>query len=125
MGQFDALVTDVHIRWAVAGLRGLGRHGLRTIAVGPDRAAAGVWSRYAAARAVAPDSVADPRGFAEVVGRLAAERGPLVVYPGHEEAIDALFEAPLPAEAILPYPGAAITQGLRDKPALAAYAEAA
>ena len=123
--DMDALVTDAQIRWAVAGLRALGRSGLDVMALGTRRAAAGLWSRYAAATEVGPDSIADPRGFAATVARLASEHGPLVVYPGHEEAIDALFDADLPDEAVLPYPGAEATQSLRDKRALAAMAEGA
>ena len=51
----DALVTDVHFRSAVAGVRGLGRAGLEVIALGPGRAAAGRWYRYASRRGVAPE----------------------------------------------------------------------
>jgi predicted ATP-grasp superfamily ATP-dependent carboligase len=122
-GAMDALVTDAHIRWSVAGMRALGRAGLRVGALASHRRGAGLYSRYAAVRAVGPDSVADGAGFARKVARLARERGPLVVYPGHEEAIDVLFEAPLPPEALLPYAGPGPTQRLRDKRALAKAAE--
>jgi predicted ATP-grasp superfamily ATP-dependent carboligase len=117
--RMDALVADAHLRWSVAGIRGLGRAGLRVVALGPAGSSPGLWSRYAEAREVGPDSAADPAGFAAAVGEVAARYGPLVVYPGNEEAIDALLDGPaVPPEVTLPYPGAGPTQRLRDKSAL-------
>jgi predicted ATP-grasp superfamily ATP-dependent carboligase len=120
----DALVTDVQHRAAVAGLRGLGRSGLRVAGIGTHRAAAGLRSRYCAARAVAATGGDE---LARTVSRLAAEHGPLVVYPATEEAIEALLHAwgELPASAILPYPGPEVLSEIRDKrrlPELAATA---
>jgi predicted ATP-grasp superfamily ATP-dependent carboligase len=121
----DALVTDAHIHSAVWGLRALGRRGLRVLALGPDRGAPGLWSRYAAARAVGPDSEVDPAGFAAAVARLAERQGPLVVYPSQEESIDALLAAELPPQARLPYPDRGSLAVVRQKPALAERAHAA
>ena len=118
-------MTDVHIRSAVAGLRELGRAGVRTLAIGARRSAAGRWSRHAVVRALGPDSAAEPAAFAAAISKLAVERGPLIVYPGQEAAIDALLDAALPAEARLPYPEAEPVRRLRDKRALAALAEEA
>lgn len=120
----DALVTDAQIRWAVAGVRALGRTGLEVTAMASSRAGAGLWSRFAAAREVGPDSVASPREFGAAVARAAERHGPLVIYPGHEQAIDALFAADLPAGATLPY-SARATQAFRDKSALFGFAEEA
>ena len=58
----DALVTDLDKRWAVAGLRGLGRAGIDVLTVAPRKTCAGLWSRYAAGRAVTPWSLVDPKG---------------------------------------------------------------
>jgi predicted ATP-grasp superfamily ATP-dependent carboligase len=112
----DALVTDVHLPSAVAGLRGLGRAGYRPVALGDEWSAAGLWSRYAARRAVGPTAATDPAGFTAAVGRLATVHGPLVVYPGWDGAIPAVL-AGLPAPAILPYPDTApeVLHRLRDK----------
>jgi len=121
----DALVTDSHVRSVIAGIRGLGRAGLEVVALGPRRSAAGRWSRYATARAVGPEVLSHPRELATRVGELAREHGPLVVYPGREEAIDALVDHPLPSEAILPYSGPEALALLRDKPKLADLARAA
>jgi len=121
----DALVTDVHIRCAVHGLRALGRAGRTVVAMGPGRLAPGRWSSHAAARAIAPDVVHDPAGYVAGVARVAREQGPLVVYPGLEESIDALLDGPLPAEARLPWPGTAPVRAVRDKASLPGLAAAA
>ena len=122
-----ALVTDAHLRSVLAGLRGLGRAGIRAIAIAPSRGAAGLHSRHAARRAVAPDVRTSPAPFAAAVGRLAQRYGPLVVYPGQEASIDAVVGAlpHLPRQVRLPYPGAAALEAIRDKgklPELAAEA---
>ena len=111
----DALVTDVHHRSAVAGLRGLGRAGLAVLAVGRTAGAAGLWSRHARGRAVAPSSKREPAEFAAAIGRLAVEHGPLVVYPGTDDSIDPLVDGALPEEAILPFPDNGSVALLRDK----------
>lgn len=119
-----ALVTDVHIRSAVAGLRALGRAGIDTIALAPTRGGAGLVSRFATVRAVGPDPVDDSAGFAHSIGQLAAEHGQLVVYPGREAAIDPLFDHAdfLGQGVTLPYPGREALEVLRDKRRLAALA---
>lgn len=112
-------MTDVELRNAVAGLRGLGRAGIETVALAHRRAAAGSWSRYAAGREITPAVLDDPAGFAEAVGRIAAREGPLVVYPGREEALDALLANPPAPAARLPYPGPDALHAIRSKPAVA------
>lgn len=121
----DALVTDAHLRYAVTGLRALGAGGLNVVALARSRVAAGLWSRYTAARAVGPDSVYAPLAFRAKVAEVAYRRGPLVVYPCEERSIDALLGDPaaLPEEAIMPYSGEAALRRLRDKRRLAALAE--
>ncbi len=121
----DALITDAHLRYAVTGLRALAAGGLDVVALGKSRGAAGLWSRYAAAREVGPDSVDAPAAFRAKVGEIARRRGPLVVYPCEELSIDALLpdRAALPAEALLPYSGEAALRRLRDKRRLAALAD--
>jgi predicted ATP-grasp superfamily ATP-dependent carboligase len=120
----DALVTDAHTRWSLAGIRGLGRAGLRVAALAPRRAGAGRWSRYAALREVGPHALADPAGYVGRVTEIAGRHGPLVVYPGDERAIDLLLAQPLPPEAILPYPPKEVTQRVRDKRELSKLADA-
>ena len=125
--RMDALVTDVHIASAVAGVRALGRVGLDVVGLAPRRGAAGLWSRYCAARAIGPDSLTDADGFVDAVRRVIERHGRLVVYPGQDEALNALMaDAPaMPAEAVLPYPGAEPLAALRDKARLAGLAAAA
>jgi hypothetical protein len=123
----DALVTDTHVISAVAGLRALGRSGLDVLALAPHWSAAGLWSRYAAGRAVGPDPALDEGGFARRIAELATEHGPIVVYPGREAAVDRLLHAtpPLPKGAVLPYPDAGAVAVLRDRANLPTLSEAA
>lgn len=119
----DALVPDAHLNAAVAGIRGLGGAGLRVMAVGPSWAAAGLWSKHTAARAVAPSVVDDPRGYSSRLARLAEDTGPLVVYPSREETIDAMLVGNWDG-VILPFP-ARVLDRVRDKARLVQTAEPA
>jgi len=89
---------------------------VETVAVAP-RGAAGLRSRYAAARVVAPDSAADPEGFAQTLAATVAELRPRVIYPGREEAIDAMVWSPQHEELarLLPYGRLEPLEVLRDK----------
>jgi predicted ATP-grasp superfamily ATP-dependent carboligase len=121
-----ALVTDVHVRSGVAGLRALGRAGIEVVALGPRRSAAGLWSRHGTVQTVGPDVSVDADGFAAAVVRGAERYGPLVVYPGQEASIDAVVEASSrTTAALLPYPGAGELEALRDKSLLPPLAEEA
>ncbi len=122
----DALVTAAHVPSSVSGLRALGRAGLRVVAVGPHRRSPGLWSRYAAARALSPDPILDPDGFRVRIAELAERYGPLVVYPGQDEELR-ILTAPgvrLPEHARLPYPGSESVAALNDKGRLAELAAA-
>lgn len=113
---YDAVVTDAGDRGPLAGLRGLGRAGLTTAAVA-TRGAAGLHSRYADARVVAPDPAHDPAGFTERLAASVTELRPRVLYPGREEAIDAILTGPRADELapLLPYPRLEALARLRDK----------
>jgi predicted ATP-grasp superfamily ATP-dependent carboligase len=125
-GLADALVPDVELRGAVAGLRGLGREGMRVAALAGGRWAAGLWSRYAHLRAVGPDVRKNSVGFAARVSELADRWGPLVVYPSREETIDALFgvRARVSARVIRPFAAPDSLAHLRDKRAIGGLADA-
>jgi predicted ATP-grasp superfamily ATP-dependent carboligase len=121
-----ALVTDAHLTSSVAGLRGLGRAGIRTFAMGPNRSAAGLWSRHTARRAVAPDVLNEPVAFVDEVLRSAGSADEaVVIYPGREESIDALVSATssMPPNVRLPYPAGGALDLLRDKRRLFSLAE--
>ena len=124
-GRIDALVTDAQSRAAVAGVRALGRAGLRVLALGADRGAPALWSRHATRRALGPRSTGD--GFVERIAELADELGPFVVHPGQEEALTPLAgrAGVLPDGAVPAFstPGAVLT--LRDKRQLPVLAERA
>src|SRR5256714_4428403 len=126
-GLADALVPDVELRGAVAGLRGLGREGVRVAALAGDRWAAGLWSRYAHVRAVGPTVRKNSVAFADRVSELADRWGPLVVYPSREETIDALFgaRARVSARVIRPFAGPDSLAPRRDRRATGDRADAA
>ena len=125
-GRVDALVTDVHTGSSLAGVRDLGRAGLRVLALANARTASGVWSRYATLSATAPDSDDDARAFLRRVGNLADAHGPFVFYPSGESAIHAVLEHrdELPSSAILPFASLDALKPLRDKRELSRLAAA-
>ena len=122
----DALVTDAQHKSVVAALRALGRNGVRVLAVSPHRSAAGLWSRYAAGRAVGPDPGTDPSAFVETIRELVDRHGVRVVYPGTEESIGAILPrwSRIGDGAVLPYPGPESLRRIRDKRLLPGTAEA-
>ena len=121
-----ALVTDTHLRASLAGLRGLAAAGIDVLALGSRWSAGGLWSRHVAGRAVEPRAEVDAGALWHAVEGLAAEHGPLVVYPGQERTIDALLaREPLPDGVRLPYAGREGLAAVRDKARLAELAAAA
>ena len=111
-----ALVTDAHLRSALAGLRGLGRAGVGVLAAAPTRVAPGLWSRYTSGRELV---ARDGAPLGPWLAALAERAGPFVVYPGQEHTIDALLAADgLPDGVVVPYPDAGALAVLRDKRAL-------
>ena len=123
----DALVTDGHARAAVAGIRAFGRAGIPVRVLAAQRKAAGLRSRYTSSRAVGPAPADGETAFVRHIAELAREHGPVVVYPGQEEAVGALVRQGglLGQEAILPYPGPGPVAALIDKSRLAELAGAA
>lgn len=117
-----AIVTDVHLRNALAGLRGLGRGGVRTVATAPRATAPGLLSRHAAQRAVITAVEDSPSRFVRDLAATAERVGGAVVYPGQESSLDALVSATLPHALRLPYPNPGALESLRDKRALAGLA---
>src|SRR3954466_3282690 len=119
VGAVDALVTDAHSRAGVAGIRALGRAGVRVLAFAGAKGAPGLRSRYTTGRAVGP-AAGEGAAFAARIGELAREHGPLVVYPGQEEALDPLTDhmRELPGAATVPSPGPGPLRALRHKPSL-------
>ncbi len=116
-----ALVTDAHLRAVLAGIRGLGRAGVRVVAAAPDRSAPGLWSRYSAERVAGVDATLGGRALVDAVAAAVERNGSLVVYPGQETSIGGLLRVhhELPDRAILAYPAVEPLSRLRDKRALA------
>src|SRR3954463_4902936 len=83
------VVVDVHVCGGVAGLRALDAAGLRPVAFGRGWGDAGLWSRHATARAVAPRGTHDGTDLAAALALLANGGGaPVVPYPSTELGID-------------------------------------
>ncbi len=116
-----ALVADAHLPSAVAGLRGLGRAGIEVSALGPHWGAAGLWSRFARHRVIAPCPEKQRYRFVSETSDLLARTGPVVAYPASERSIDALVDVAhaVPERAQLPFPAGAAVDRLRDKRELA------
>ena len=114
--HLDAIVPDAHLNAAVAGIRGLGWAGLGVLSVGPTWGAAGLWSRQTSARAVAPSVTRDADGYADRLAALAADSGPIVLYPSREETIDVMLaRKPTWPDIILPFPAGDVLDHVRDK----------
>jgi predicted ATP-grasp superfamily ATP-dependent carboligase len=98
-------------------MRGLGRAGITVVASSPVAWGAGLWSRFATVRHRSPDVLTSPADAVEAIANAAELHGPFVVYPGREQAIDALFaaRARLPGNVVLPYPASHVVLGLREK----------
>ena len=114
----DALVTDVHIAAAVAGVRALGRTGLDVAGLAPRRWAAGLRSRHAA-RAIGPDSVIDPDGFIDAVRDVIERHGLARRLPARTRHSTRSWARRACMDAVLPYPGPEPLAALRDKGRLA------
>jgi len=121
-----ALATDAHLREVVAGIRGLGRGGVPVVALASRPSAAGLWSRYVVSRRLAGDSTVHSAALDGVIAGIGRDHGPLVVYPGAEETINALVETVRPSpRVLLPYASLEAVRLLRDKRALAELAREA
>lgn len=124
--MLKALVTDGHSRAAVAGVRALGRAGIDVRTLAHARWAPAAWSRYASGSDRGPSSQ-DELAFVARIGELADRHGPLVVYPGQEQAVGALARhgSALGDRAILPYRDPRVALDLSDKVRLAELASRA
>lgn len=116
-------MTDGHSRAAVAGIRALARAGVRVEVLTHAAGAAGGWSRHVAAVHRAPRPK-DDEALCALVGRLAGEHGPFVVFPGQEETVLAVARRPgtLGDGVLLPHPGGDALLALSDKGRMAGLA---
>lgn len=123
----DAIVLDAHLRTGVAGVRALGRSGLRLGVAGSGRLAAGLRSRYAAAAARLPPSDGVQADFARGFAALRAEWGPAPVYAASDATLLALLaiERESDGALTLPYASPESVLLLHDKRRLPELARAA
>ena len=89
--------------------------------LGPHWGAAGLWSRYARHRVIAPCPEKQRDRFVSETSAFLARTGPVVAYPASERSIDALVDVAraLPERAQLPFPAGGAVNRLRDKRELA------
>ena len=113
-----ALVTDIHLRSSLAGIRALSRAGYGVGGLASGIGAAGVWSRELGARAIERRAGEDADALWAGIARLSKGRGPVAVYPGQEWTIDALLDREPPPDVVVGYPSAEGTRAVRDKRAL-------
>lgn len=117
-----AIVTDCEERGALACIRALGRAGIATLAVSSAVGAPANRSRYAADSRLSPSPSAQPADFVASLAAIAADERASVVFPGSENAIDAICaHADQASELVLPWSIASTAQ-LRDKTRLEAIA---
>jgi predicted ATP-grasp superfamily ATP-dependent carboligase len=116
----SALVTDGHSRAALAGVRALGLAGVGVRSLSSTACAPAAWSRHASASDLGPPST-DERAFVARIAELARRHGPLVVFPGQEQAVGALARhaAGLDDHAVFPYSDPEVVLTLTDKSKLA------
>ena len=91
MTSAAVLVTDGHLRPALAVVRSLGRAGYRPYVCSPLRRSLAGSSRHALANAQVPDPLSHPEAFAEAVEALAKCWSVSLVLPISEEALSALL----------------------------------
>jgi D-aspartate ligase len=94
-----AAVIDVGWVNGLAAIRSLGRQGVRVLAVDHRSSALGFHSRYAE-RFVAPDPHTDEAGFVSFIRAL----GHLVVFPTHDEALNAIARHLGELDVLAPFP---------------------
>ena len=124
--MLGALVTDGHSRAAVAGVRALGLAGIGVRVLSSTRWAAAAWSRHASAHDLGPPST-DEQAFVTRIAEVAARHGPLVVFPGQEEAVGALARqaSAFSDHAVFPYSDPEVVLALTDKSKLGSLASEA
>lgn len=114
------LVTDIHLRSSLAGIRGLAQAGCEVVGLASRLSAAGLWSRGLSGRVIDRRADDGAPGLHGALDRLARDRGPVVVYPGQESTIEALltYGARPGPDVVIPYPSLDGLRAVRDKSGL-------
>src|SRR5436190_9718705 len=108
--DLPAAVVDVGWVNGLAAIRSLGRAGIRVLAVDHRPSALGFRSRFAE-RFVCPDPHADEERFVAFVRAL----GPVVVFPTHDEALNAIARHLAALEVLAPFPAWNVLEQVQSK----------
>ena len=112
----SVLVTDGHLRPALAVVRSLGRAGYRVFTCAPVRHSLAGASRYAAGQALVPDPLSSASEFAAAVRQLVARWRIDVLLPISDESLLALGSvASTWAGVTVPFPPYSVLQRVADK----------
>jgi D-aspartate ligase len=103
-------VVDVGWVNGLAAVRSLGRAGIRVLAVDHRASALGFRSKYAEAL-VSPDPFEDERRFVDFIRAL----GDVVVFPTHDDSLNAIGRYADDLEVRTPFPGWAVLEQLQSK----------
>jgi predicted ATP-grasp superfamily ATP-dependent carboligase len=103
-------VVDVGWVNGLAAVRSLGRAGIRVLAVDHRPSALGFRSRYAEPQ-LCPDPFEDERRFVDFIRGL----GDVVVFPTHDDSLNAIGRAADELEVRTPFPGWAVLEQLQSK----------
>jgi len=118
------LVTDGHLRSALAAVRSLGRAGYRVVIASPRAPSLAGSSRWAALEVPVPASLREPHAFVQAVASVAHREGAELVLPMSEESLIALASAPDTAGLCIPYPALETLSRVNDKQVVLASAAA-
>ena len=118
------LVTDGHLRSALAAVRSLGRAGYRVVIASPRAPSLAGSSRWAALEVPVPTSLREPHAFVHAVASVAHREGAALVLPMSEESLIALASAPDTAGLCIPYPALETLSRVNDKQVVLASAAA-
>ena len=110
------LITDGDQRAALACTRSLGRAGMECLVLGPRKGNLAGASRFCSETLVAPDVMADPQGFRDLVLQSIRDRELDTLLPITEKSLRALLplRGSLP-EVNLPFPTAEVFERVSDK----------
>ena len=111
------LITDGNERVALAAARSLVRVGHSVCVTAPTRLSLAGVSHGVRPHQIVSDSLLDPEGYAEELGRVTRRQGTTILLPMTDASVEAVLEhrSALPAELVLPLPDLATYRAASDK----------
>jgi predicted ATP-grasp superfamily ATP-dependent carboligase len=118
------LVTDGHLRSALATVRSLGRAGYRVVVCSPRAPSLAGSSRWSTLEVEVPDSLRRARAFAEAAAALGRREGASLLLPMSEESLTALAGGADLSGLKVPFPSLETMARINDKQTVLAAAAA-